>query len=44
MCNSCFGGNNCWCIILLVLLVIILFSGCGNNGCDCGNNNCGCGC
>ncbi|MBR5682202.1 MAG: hypothetical protein IKW96_02800 [Ruminococcus sp.] len=46
MCNSCFGGNNCWSSIILVLLVIILFSGCGcgNNGCDCGNNNCGCGC
>ena len=47
MCNNNFcGGNICWIIILL-----ILFCGCGNNtlGCgnhynnDCGcNNNCGC--
>ncbi len=43
MCNSCFDGNNCWCIILLVLLFILLFNGCGNNGCGCDNNN-GCGC
>lgn len=37
------GGNLCWIIILL-----ILFCGCGNNG-FCGNNyggnnGCGCGC
>ena len=44
MCNNGFcGGNMCWIIILL-----ILFCGCGNNGmCGTGytgNNNCGCGC
>ena len=47
MCNNGFcGGNLCWIIILL-----ILFCGCGNNnlfgGNGCGNNcgcdnNCGC--
>ena len=48
MCNNGFcGGNLCWIIILLVL-----FCGCGNNslfggnncGCNngCDNNNCGC--
>lgn len=42
MCNNnmC-GGNFCWIIILL-----LLFCGCGNNG-ICGgtvNNNGGCGC
>lgn len=43
MCNNGFGGCNwCWIIILL-----ILFCGCGNtgigasNGC-CDHNNCGC--
>ena len=42
MCNNGFcGGNMCWIIILL-----ILFCGCGNNG-ICGttypaHNNCGC--
>ena len=42
MCNNgFFGGNYCWIIILL-----ILFCGCGNNGgnmcySNC-NNNCGC--
>ncbi len=40
MCNNgFFGGNCCWIIILL-----ILFCGCGNNG-MCGtnfSNNCGC--
>ena len=47
MCNSCFGGNNCWCIILVILLFVILCGGCGgcNNDCgNCGNNGCGCGC
>jgi len=34
--NGFCGGNLCWIIILL-----ILFCGCGNNGL-CGNNNCGC--
>ena len=48
MFNNCFGGNNCcWIIILL-----ILFCGCGNNGlcgggtaynnCGCDNDRCGC--
>ena len=41
MCNNGFGGGNmCWIIILL-----ILFCGCGNNGLyggNCGHNNCGC--
>ena len=41
--NGFCGGNYCWIIILL-----ILFCGCGNNG-MCGgnynnNHNCGCGC
>ena len=41
MCNNGFcGGNLCWIIILL-----ILFCGCGNNGLCGGNNyNNGCGC
>lgn len=48
MCNNFCGGNFFWVIILA-----ILFCGCGNNGmmqnnCGCGcdnnNNNCGCGC
>ena len=49
MCNNGFCGNNCWWIIILILL----FCGCGknglcgstytNNGCSCGcDNNCGC--
>ena len=44
MCNNGFcGGNMCWIIILL-----ILFCGCGNTGMYTGNNgggcnhNCGC--
>ena len=45
MCNNGFcGGNMCWIIILL-----ILFCGCGNNMCGTGynnggncNHNCGC--
>ena len=44
MCNSCFGGNNCWWIIILVLLFVC---GCGNNGTaygGCANYNNGCGC
>ncbi len=36
--NGFCGGNICWIIILL-----ILFCGCGNNNGLCGNNN-GCGC
>ena len=42
MCNNGFcGGNLCWIIILL-----ILFCGCGNNGSLFGGNGCGnnCGC
>ena len=41
--NGFCGGNWCWIIILL-----ILFCGCGNNGssannnCGCCDNNCGC--
>ncbi len=44
MCNNGFGGNFCWIIILL-----LLFCGCGNNGLCGGNyggnyggNGCGC--
>ena len=38
MCNNNFcGGNICWIIILL-----ILFCGCGGNGLMGGSNNCGC--
>ena len=46
MYNNGFCGNNCWWIIILLLL----FCGCGNtcgnsypsnNGCGC-ENNCGC--
>lgn len=44
MYNNGFCGNSCWWIIILILL----FCGCGNNGL-CGstynnNNSCGCGC
>ena len=40
MCNNNFCGGNIWWIIIL----LILFCGCGNNGAmyGCGNNNCGC--
>ena len=40
MYNNGFCGNNCWWIIILILL----FCGCGNNGLCGGNcsNNCGC--
>ncbi len=38
MCNNNFcGGNICWIIILL-----ILFCGCGSNGLWSNNNSCGC--
>ena len=41
--NNCFGGNNC----LWIIILLILFCGCGNNG-MCGTtysgNNGGCGC
>ena len=39
--NNCFGGNNC----LWIIILLILFCGCGNNGgnlCNHYNNNCGC--
>ena len=41
MCNNGCGGNWCWIIILL-----ILFCGCGGNGLVGNNNGCGnsCGC
>ena len=40
MCNNgFFGGNYCWIIILL-----ILFCGCGNQGGMCYNNGNNCGC
>ena len=48
MCNNGFGGNNCWSIIILILL----FTCCGGNGlcasnscghsCGCDNDRCGC--
>ncbi len=43
--NNCFGGNNC----LWIILLLILFCGCGSHGGICGSNtnysnNCGCGC
>lgn len=46
--NNCFGGNNC----LWIIILLILFCGCGNMGGMCAtpyqNNNCGgnngCGC
>lgn len=42
MCNNNFCGGNIWWIIIL----LVLFCGCGNNGGMCGtaynNNNCGC--
>ena len=44
MCNNgFFGGNNCWCIILVILLLFSCGNGCGNS---CGNIGCGgsCGC
>jgi hypothetical protein len=45
MCGNCFNGNSC---IWIILILIILFFGCGNgcgceNGCGNGCNN-GCGC
>lgn len=44
MCNNgFFGGNNCWCIILVILLLFGC-GGCGNTGCGSESNNCGCGC
>ena len=41
MCNNnCFGGNNC----LWIIILLILFCGCGNTGgCGMTMNNGGCG-
>ena len=43
--NNCFGGNNC----LWIIILLILFCGCGNQGGICGgmggcgaSNGCGC--
>ena len=40
--NTCFGGNNC----LWIIILLILFCGCGNQGGICGGaqQNGGCGC
>ena len=42
MCNNGFCGGNIWWIIIL----LVLFCGCGNNGgygaCNANYNNCGC--
>lgn len=35
--NNFYGGNLCW-----IILLVILFCGCGNNGVMTNNNNCGC--
>lgn len=41
MYNNCFGGNNC----LWIIILLILFCGCGNmGGCGVVTNNGGCGC
>ena len=38
MCNNnCFGGNNC----LWIIILLILFCGCGNMGGMTTNNGCG---
>ena len=38
--NNCFGGNNC----LWIIILLILFCGCGNNGgCAMPASNGGCG-
>ncbi len=48
MCNNnglcgCFGGNNCWWIIILILLFCNCGGNSGYNGCYNDNsNNCGC--
>ena len=39
MYNNGMCGNNC----LWIIILLILFCGCGNNGGICGNNNGGCG-
>ena len=44
MCNNCnngFGGNNC---LWIIVLLIVLWSCCGNNGIGGCNNGCNCGC
>jgi len=39
--NNCFGGNNC----LWIIILLILFCGCGNGMCGgYQNNGCTCGC
>lgn len=42
---NCFGSGNSW---IIILVIILLFSGCGNwgtyNNGGCGCNDCGCGC
>ena len=49
MYNNGMCGNNC----LWIIILLILFCGCGNQGicgnannggCGCGNHGCGCGC
>ena len=40
MYNNCFGGNNC----LWIIILLIIFCGCGNQGGICGANNGGNGC
>lgn len=52
---NCFG-NGYWWIIILILIILFGFNGCGNcgcsngcsngcnSGCGCNNNDCGCGC
>ena len=39
MCNNGFCGNNC----LWIIILLIIFCGCGNQGGICGANNGGCG-
>lgn len=43
MCNNGFFGcgNNCWWIIILILLFSCCGNGMGMSNCGCGNN-CGC--
>ncbi len=41
----CGNDCNCWWIIILIVLFMVMCNGCGNS-CGCGNNGCnnGCGC
>ncbi len=39
MCNNGLCGNNS---LVWIIILAVLFCGCGNNGWGCGNNNCGC--